>query len=124
LTVPSVSGSVTLGLPNDFEVSFLPMTLSKFSQAYPDVTLDVQTDLSVNLLRDFKKGLYDLVMLMDEYPNHSFRENEFIANTSPAVTRLLDYLRRGFNALGGGLCVLTPSSRGPGLVDWRSPRAD
>ena len=38
LTVPSVSVSVTL---------------SKFSQAYPDVTLDVQTDLSVNLLQDF-----------------------------------------------------------------------
>jgi len=79
LTAPSVSGSVKLGLPNDFEVSFLPMTLSKFSRAYPDVTLDVQTDLSVNLRQDFKKGCYDLVMLMDEYPNHSFKENDFIA---------------------------------------------
>ncbi len=79
LTVPAVSGSVTLGIPNDFEVSFLPMTLSKFSQAYPDVTLDVRTDLSVNLLQDFKKGSYDLVMLMDEYSGHSFAENDFIA---------------------------------------------
>lgn len=78
LTVPAVSGSVKLGIPNDFEVSFLPMTLSKFSQAYPDVTLDVRTDLSVNLLQDFKKGTYDLVMLMDEYPGHSFEENDFI----------------------------------------------
>ncbi len=79
LTVPSVSGSVTLGIPNDFEVSFLPMTLSKFSQVYPDVTLDVQSDLSVNLRQDFKKGCYDLVMLMDEYQKHNFKENDFIA---------------------------------------------
>lgn len=79
LKAPSVSGTVRLGLPNDFEVSFLPMTLSKFSRAYPDVTLDVQTDLSVNLRQDFKKGCYDLVMLMDEYLGHSFKENDFIA---------------------------------------------
>ncbi|OEY65441.1 LysR substrate-binding domain-containing protein [Marinobacter sp. X15-166B] len=79
LAVPAVSGSVRLGLPNDFEVSFLPTTLSKFSQTYPDVTLDVQTDLSVNLRQDFKAGAYDLVMLMDEYPDHSFREDDFIA---------------------------------------------
>ncbi len=79
LTAPAVSGSVNLGIPNDFEVSFLPRTLSKFSQAYPDVTLNVHTDLSVNLLQDFKKGTYDLVMRMDEYSGHSFEENDFIA---------------------------------------------
>jgi len=78
LTVPAVSGSVRLGLPNDFEVSFLPTTLSKFSQAYPNITLDVQTDLSRNLRQDFKKGAYDLVMSMDEYPRHSFRDGDFI----------------------------------------------
>ncbi|MEH6824924.1 MAG: LysR substrate-binding domain-containing protein [Motiliproteus sp.] len=79
MSVPAVSGSVKLGIPNDFEVSFLPMTLSKFSQAYPDVTLDVRTDLSENLLHDFKKGSYDLVMLMDEDQGHSFEENDFIS---------------------------------------------
>ncbi|MEH6471683.1 MAG: LysR family transcriptional regulator, partial [Halopseudomonas sp.] len=78
MTVPAVSGAVTLGIPNDFEVSFLPITLSKFSKVYPDVTLDVRTDLSTNLYQDFKKGAYDLVMLMDEYPVHHFRENDFI----------------------------------------------
>ncbi len=78
LKVPAVSGSVKLGIPNDFEVSFLPMTLSRFCQAYPDVTLDVCTDLSVTLREDFKKGAYDLVMLMDEYPGHNFDENDFI----------------------------------------------
>lgn len=91
LTVPAISGSVRLGIPNDFEVSFLPTTLSKFTQAYPDVTLDVCTDLSVTLHEEFKRGVYDLVMLMDEYPNHRFEANDFVVEplswvSSPGFT--------------------------------------
>ncbi|MFT6914727.1 MAG: DNA-binding transcriptional LysR family regulator [Motiliproteus sp.] len=78
MSVPAVSGSVRLGIPNDFEVSFMPTVLSKFSQAYPDVTLEVRTELSVNLLQDFKKGAYDLVMRMDEHQGHRFAEHDFI----------------------------------------------
>jgi DNA-binding transcriptional LysR family regulator len=69
LMTPAVSGSVRLGIPNDFEVSFLPMTLSKFSRAYPNVMLDVSSDLSVNLRRDYLRGAYDMVMSMDEHPS-------------------------------------------------------
>lgn len=78
LAAPSVSGSVRLGTPNDFEVSFLPVLLSQFSRAYPDVTLDVISDLSIKLREDYKKGSYDLVMSMDEYPEHNFGEGDFI----------------------------------------------
>lgn len=78
LTTPSVSGAVRLGLPNDFEVSFLPTTLSKFATAYPDITLDVQTDLSSTLREDFTKGGYDLVMSMDEYPTDNFHDDDCI----------------------------------------------
>ncbi|MFT5721585.1 MAG: DNA-binding transcriptional LysR family regulator [Motiliproteus sp.] len=78
MSAPAVSGSVRLGIPNDFEVSFMPTALSKFSQAYPNVTLEVRTELSVNLLQDFKKGSYDLVMRMDEHQGHSFEEHDFI----------------------------------------------
>ncbi|MDP5291563.1 LysR substrate-binding domain-containing protein [Oceanimonas sp. CHS3-5] len=71
LGTPRVSGSVRLGIPNDFEVSFLATTLGRFSQAYPEVTLDVSSDISANLLSDYKKGAYDLVMAIEESrPNH------------------------------------------------------
>ncbi len=69
LVTSTVSGSVRLGIPNDFEVSFLPLTLSRFSHAHPGVTLDVTSELSVNLRRDYRRGEYDLVMSMDENPS-------------------------------------------------------
>lgn len=69
LLTPAVSGSVRLGIPNDFEVSFLPLRLSKFSQAHPGVTLDVTSELSVDLRRGFRRGAYDLVMSMDDTPS-------------------------------------------------------
>lgn len=78
LATPAVSGIVKLGTPNDFEVSFLPVLLSQFSRAYPDVTLDVTSDVSINLRDGYKKGAYDLVMTMDEYPEHDFAEGDFI----------------------------------------------
>jgi len=81
LTTPSLSGSVRLGIPNDFEVSFLPVLLSKFSRSYPNVTLDITSGLSVTLREDFKKGAYDMVMSMDECPRHGFAENDFIVET-------------------------------------------
>ncbi len=81
LATPSVSGTVRLGTPNDFEASFLPVLLSKFSRAYPEVTLDVISDVSTTLRDGYKKGSYDLVMSMDEYPEHSFSENDYIVET-------------------------------------------
>lgn len=81
LMTPAVSGSVRLGIPNDFEVSFLPTTLSAFSQAYPNVTLDVSSDLSVNLRRDYRRGTYDLVMSMDEYPSESIPAGDAIVES-------------------------------------------
>ncbi|WP_370278021.1 LysR substrate-binding domain-containing protein [Pontibacterium sp.] len=78
LAAPSVNGTVRLGTPNDFEVSFLPVMLSKFSRAYPEVTLDVITDLSINLREGYKKGAYDMVMSMDEHQDHEFEEGDYI----------------------------------------------
>ena len=81
LSTPSVSGTVRLGTPNDFEVSFLPVLLSKFSRAYPDVTLDVTSDVSINLREGYKKGSYDMVMSMDEFPEHGFADDDYIVET-------------------------------------------
>lgn len=86
LTTPTISGAVRLGIPNDFEVSFLPVMLSKFSRSYPNITLDVSSDLSINLRKEFKKGTYDLVMSMDEYPEHDFAEGDFIVEPLSWVT--------------------------------------
>ncbi|MDP6969763.1 MAG: LysR substrate-binding domain-containing protein [Gammaproteobacteria bacterium] len=57
-----VSGQVRLGIPNDFEVSYLPSLLSQFTSAYPEVSLEVNCELSEKLLRDYDQGHYDLVL--------------------------------------------------------------
>ena len=78
LSTPKVSGTVRLGTPNDFEVSFLPVLLSKFSRAYPDVSLNVVSDVSIKLRSEYQKGALDLLMSVDDYPNHQFSEGDFI----------------------------------------------
>ncbi|MEH6471677.1 MAG: LysR family transcriptional regulator [Halopseudomonas sp.] len=78
LTTTTVSGSVRLGIPNDFEISYLSMMLSKFVNAYPNITLDVSSDLSSHLRQDFKKGNFDLVMTMDNHPSDEFEEGDYI----------------------------------------------
>ncbi|WP_107850444.1 LysR substrate-binding domain-containing protein [Oceanimonas marisflavi] len=80
---PRVSGSVRLGIPNDFEVSFLAATLGRFSQAYPNITLDVSSDISVNLLDDYNKGAYDLVMAIEESRQDHSQLTDYI--TEPLV---------------------------------------
>lgn len=78
LASPTVSGAVRLGTPNDFEITFLPVLLARFSKAYPDVTLNIVSDLSINLREEYKKGSFDLALSMDEYPSHSFSDGDFI----------------------------------------------
>lgn len=78
LATPEISGSVRLGTTNDFEASFLPVLLSKFSRAYPNITLNVLSDVSINLRDSYKKGSFDLVMSMDEYQTHEFADDDYI----------------------------------------------
>jgi len=62
-----VEGSVHLGIPNEFASSRLfPEVLSRFSQAYPQVQLQVTCDLSVNLLNHLKRDAFDLVLALHD----------------------------------------------------------
>ncbi len=62
-----VEGSVHLGIPNEFASSRLfPQVLSRFSQFYPQVQLQVTCDLSVNLLNRLKRDAFDLVLALHD----------------------------------------------------------
>lgn len=58
----NVAGLVRLGAPEAFASNHLPNVLMQFSKAYPSVALEVNCDLSHNLLDGFQKGLFDLVL--------------------------------------------------------------
>ena len=62
---PSQQGIVLrVGIPNDFSVAMLPMALSRFVQAEPNVVLDLQSELSHTLLEGLKAGKFDMIVAM------------------------------------------------------------
>jgi len=62
---PSQQGIVLrVGIPSDFSVAMLPMALSRFAQAEPNVVLDLQSELSHNLLEGLKAGKFDMIVAM------------------------------------------------------------
>jgi len=57
-----LSGTVRLGIPNEFAMSHLPKILAGFTKRYPDVRLEVVSQLSNELLLEQKAQQLDLVI--------------------------------------------------------------
>ncbi|WP_374353097.1 LysR family transcriptional regulator [Chitinimonas sp.] len=65
-----VSGAVRFGMPVDFEASWLPETLARFSRAYAGVRVDVVVDRNSAILRRFDAGELDLAVCFDPDASH------------------------------------------------------
>lgn len=63
---PDGSGVVRLGTPEDFATTHLSDVLACFARFHPQVALQVKCDFTVNLLDDFSKGRYDLILFKRE----------------------------------------------------------
>lgn len=61
---PILTGTVRVGLPNDFAVALLPEVLADFVATNPDVRLDVTCDISAALLRGLGEGRHDVIVAM------------------------------------------------------------
>lgn len=66
LSEPELRGAVRLGTPEDFATTHLPDVLWRFSRAHPQVALEVRCDFTANLLEDFERGAFDLVLCKRE----------------------------------------------------------
>jgi len=62
LTKPKASGKLRAGLIDYFLPELLPNLLSKFRKQYPNIHLEVRTDVGINLIPLFEKGELDLVV--------------------------------------------------------------
>ena len=72
LTKPKASGKLRIGLIDYFLPQLLPNLLSKFRKQYPNIHLEVQTDVGVNLIPLFEKGALDVVVAgKDSYQGSS-----------------------------------------------------
>lgn len=72
LNEPVLAGRVRLGTPEDFATTHLPKVLARFGRAYPAVQLEVTCDLTLTLMRRFRAGEFDLVLVKRE-PDRSDR---------------------------------------------------
>jgi len=64
LTPAPLSGRLRLGIPNEFASTLLPGLIGEFSKRYPDVSLEVTSALSRDLLHPTKRDHFDLILAL------------------------------------------------------------
>lgn len=64
LNPQGLSGSIRLGIPSEFATSVLPKVLGSFSRNHPQVSLEVECDLSKNLRQSIVKDRYDVIFTL------------------------------------------------------------
>jgi DNA-binding transcriptional LysR family regulator len=57
-----LKGEIRFGVPEDFATFFLADVLADFSRIHPGILLNVECDLTLNLLERFKNGEFDIVL--------------------------------------------------------------
>ncbi|AXR07451.1 LysR family transcriptional regulator [Salinimonas sediminis] len=64
LTPAPLSGRLRLGIPNEFASTLLPGLIGEFSKRYPDVSLEVTSALSRDLLHQSRRDSFDLILAL------------------------------------------------------------
>jgi len=85
LSKSAVTGKIRLGIPSEFATILLPKIVSRFAKAYPNVTLEVNCELSKNLLSKVGKASHDrhdLILALCDDPGSS---NDELVNTDELV---------------------------------------
>tara|TARA_Y100001001_G_scaffold13092_2_gene11800 strand:- start:4187 stop:5083 length:897 start_codon:yes stop_codon:yes gene_type:complete len=60
-----VSGKVRLGIPNDFELAFVPRVLRNLARVYPNIEVEVDCEISRVILQRFHRHHYDIALVME-----------------------------------------------------------
>ena len=58
-----IDGEISFASPEDFATYYLPAIFSEFISIHPRVKLNVNCDLTLNLINDFEKDKYDLIVI-------------------------------------------------------------
>lgn len=61
-----LSGTIRIGIPSDFAIAFLPMILGRFTETHPNISLDVQCELSASLTQKIETQECDIVVALDD----------------------------------------------------------
>ena len=63
LKEPDLAGKIRFGTPEDFATHYLPEVLASFHQHHPRIQLSVECDLTLNLVKGFERGNFDLILV-------------------------------------------------------------
>ena len=74
----AVAGKIRLGIPSEFATTLLPKIVCRFAKAYPNVTLEVNCELSKHLLTKAGKAKHDLILALGN--ESSDKNSDFIKN--------------------------------------------
>jgi DNA-binding transcriptional LysR family regulator len=66
---PELQGELRFGLPEDFASMMLSDVLVEFSRLHPRVMLNVECDLTLNLIERFHQGEFDLILIKTNEKN-------------------------------------------------------
>lgn len=66
---PQVSGNIKLGIPSEFSTTLMPKIIRRFTQTYPEISLEVHCALSKDLLCEPLKNHFDLILSLQEQPD-------------------------------------------------------
>jgi len=69
---PELTGEIRFGLPEDYATMILSDVLVEFSRLHPRVIMNVECDLTRNLIEKYHAGQYDLILIKmnDSYEYH------------------------------------------------------
>jgi DNA-binding transcriptional LysR family regulator len=77
-----LTGKIRLGIPSEFAASILPAIIGDFVALYPDVSLEIKSELSKQLMHVSNREQFDLVLTLNEQidqPEHpSFMQDELV----------------------------------------------
>jgi DNA-binding transcriptional LysR family regulator len=82
---PELTGSVRLGVPDDYADRYLPEIMARYSRAYPGVELTVICEPSVDLLKRIDLNELDLAIITacdGQRPSETFRRERLLWVTS------------------------------------------
>lgn len=71
----NISGKVRLGIPNDFELAFLPKVLKSFSKTYPNISVEVDCEISKVIQQRYQQNFYDIVLVMEGINGNEERDS-------------------------------------------------
>jgi DNA-binding transcriptional LysR family regulator len=101
---PNLAGEITFGSPEDIATFFLPTILENFVELYPKISIHVNCEFTLDLLKKFDQGAYQLILIKED-PQNPHPKSEKLREES-----LVWVAKKGFEKTAEPLSlVLSPS---------------